>query len=182
MWVFAYGSLMFDGWEERFGGERFERARLPGFRRSFNKSSTENWGTPERPGPTLGLEPEPGGECVGCAFRFPEEREPEVLAYLDEREGYGFELRRIPVELPDGRRVLAVVAVNDHDASTYIGDLELDERAAMARRAEGRSGTCREYVHRVREMLRELSVEEPRVTRFWDAVAGDPPKSDAREG
>jgi cation transport protein ChaC len=45
MWVFAYGSLMSDGWENEWGCLRRCRAELGGYRRAFNKASVRNWGT-----------------------------------------------------------------------------------------------------------------------------------------
>lgn len=43
MWVFGYGSLMWDGWEIEFQGVKDNRAELTGFHRDFNKRSTLNW-------------------------------------------------------------------------------------------------------------------------------------------
>ncbi len=51
MWVFGYGSLMWDQWEQQFGGIRVDRAALVNYRRSFNKASTGNWGTQDLPAP-----------------------------------------------------------------------------------------------------------------------------------
>jgi cation transport regulator ChaC len=48
MWVFGYGSLMWDGWEQALGGQRADGAVLPDYRRSFNKKSTRNWGRRRR--------------------------------------------------------------------------------------------------------------------------------------
>ena len=42
-----------------------------GCRRSFNKKSVQNWGTPQAPAPTLGLEPDQNANCIGTAFEFP---------------------------------------------------------------------------------------------------------------
>jgi cation transport protein ChaC len=78
MWVFGYGSLMWDGWELALGGSRMDRAVLVDYRRSFNKKSTGNWGIPGAPGPTLGLEPAEAGSCIGTVFEFPEDQQHAV--------------------------------------------------------------------------------------------------------
>jgi cation transport regulator ChaC len=38
MWVFGYGSLMWDHWETQFGCLRSLVADLPGYQRVFNKA------------------------------------------------------------------------------------------------------------------------------------------------
>src|SRR6266516_5412200 len=55
MWIFGYGSLMFDGWEAACGCTDRKWADLPGYRRCFNKKSVESRGTREAPGLTLNL-------------------------------------------------------------------------------------------------------------------------------
>ncbi len=82
IWVFGYGSLMWDNWEEKFGGNKHPRAVLHGYSRAFNKKSVKNWGSSEIPGPTLGLEEEDDAQCVGIAFEFPKKRKgryPRIL-------------------------------------------------------------------------------------------------------
>lgn len=170
VWVFGYGSLMVDGWEEEFGGTRHEGARLVGYHRSFNKRSTENWGTPERPGITLGLERDPEAVCVGCAFHFPDERADEIRRYLRRREGPAFSFPELEVMLPDERRVRALVAVNDTSAPSYVGHLPVEERAGLVEGARGSSGSARRYLTSVREMLRRLGIRDPHVEELWDAV------------
>ena len=72
MWVFGYGSLMADEWEERYACVRRTIATLRGFRRTFTKASTKNWGSKEVPCPTLNLEKVENAECWGVAFHFPD--------------------------------------------------------------------------------------------------------------
>ena len=170
MWVFGYGSLMWDGWEQSFDGDRVEGAVLEGHRRAFNKKSVENWGTCDRPCPTLGLESVAGATCTGVAFQFPEARRKAVWAYLRDREGPSFDLQTAAVRLPDARTVSALVAVNDPEAASYIGDMALADRAAMIRGAEGTAGTCVDYLKNTREKLHAVSIEDDAVEAFWTAV------------
>ena len=69
MWVFGYGSLMWDGWQTQHGCTRQMLADLPGYSRAFNKASVRNWGSTQNPCPTLSLTE--GGNCRGMAFEFP---------------------------------------------------------------------------------------------------------------
>ena len=86
MWVFGYGSLMWDHWETQFGCLRSLVAVLPGYQRVFNKASVRNWGTPAVPGPTLNIMPSDQA-CRGIAFEFPDRAAGAIDAYLRRREG-----------------------------------------------------------------------------------------------
>ena len=94
MWVFGYGSLMWDGWEAEFGCTRREQATLAGFRRDFNKSSVRNWGSEDTLCPTLGLDPDDGAECAGLAFEFPDSMCDRLCKWLLDREGSSFSLEQ----------------------------------------------------------------------------------------
>src|SRR3989442_14137744 len=105
MWVFGYGSLMWDGWERQFGCRWRGEAILESFRRDFNKASVKRWGTPQNPGPTLGLEPDLSSAVVGIAFEFDNQHQEEILRALQEREGSSFQLLKLEVKLVSGQRV-----------------------------------------------------------------------------
>ena len=175
MWVFGYGSLMWDGWEQALGGRRVDHTLLTGFRRSFNKKSVANWGTSEVPGPTLGLERDAHAKCIGTAFDFPDESRDALMKYLKKREGKSFTLVEHPVLLPDGRRILAFIPVNDRQASTYIGHISLRKRAAMARLASGDSGACADYVRNIQQTLGTLGIIDADVDEFLAEL--DAPRS-----
>lgn len=174
MWVFGYGSLMWDGWEQPFGGTRVDCAVLMGHRRSFNKKSVANWGTSAAPGPTLGLEPAPNAGCTGTAFEFPEEQRAAVQNLLRGREGASFTLVGLPVRLPDGREVRALTPLNDRTKSTYIGNMPVAQRAEMARTAQGTGGACRNYVRSIHEKLTSLGIVDVDVEEFATLVAATP--------
>ena len=140
MWVFGYGSLMWDDWEERerpIAGLRVDRAVLVGYRRSFNKKSVENWGTQEAPAPTLGLEPDQNANCIGTAFEFPDAQRTTIENRLRDREGKSSVFAELAVRLPDGREGRAVTPVNDRSKSTYIGDIPIAQRVSMAMNRSG---------------------------------------------
>jgi glutathione-specific gamma-glutamylcyclotransferase len=166
MWVFGYGSLMWDGWETEFGGTRFDLATLRNFHRSFNKKSTLNWGTPASPGPTLGLEPRRGAECIGTAFEFPDERRDAVVANLTQREGSSFKLQMLAIELADGRQVQGLVPVNDRTRRTYLGACPLDDLVTLAVAAKGRDGTCVSYIENIGRKLQEIGIKDEHVETF----------------
>lgn len=173
MWVFGYGSLMWDGWEHQFGCARTERAQTSSFRRDFNKASTYRWGTKNAPGPTLGLEPAEDAVCAGTAFELHDDRSEEVIRYLREREGDDFTLEEHSIQLSDGSQVIAIVPVNHRTAATYCGAMTIAQRASMARVASGKAGNCRDYVSGIREKLISMGVHDRSVEEFWSAIAED---------
>ncbi len=171
MWVFGYGSLMWDGWEHRFGCTRTVPAILPAFQRDFNKASVRNWGTRQNPGPTLGLTPAAKGECRGLAFEFSDAERERILAALRARESPSFELQNRDVDLVSSGRVTAVVPLNNRSSGTFIGGQPLEERVRLALRARGECGTCIDYVKAIRTKLVELQIQDPAVERFWKLVS-----------
>lgn len=170
MWVFGYGSLMWDHWEQQFDGKRVEGAVLEGYRRAFNKKSVENWGSEDHPCPTLGLETDENATCTGVAFEFPEMRSQEVREYLRDREGPSFDFAKATVRIPNGRNVEAYVAINDPSADSYIGAKSTEEIAAMVDAARGEEGSCRSYLKNTYAKLSALGIEVDAVTTLWEAV------------
>jgi cation transport protein ChaC len=166
MWVFGYGSLMWDQWEQQFGGSHVDGASLVGYRRSFNKASTRNWGTRNSPAPTLGLEPSPGRCCIGTAFQFPEETADAVKTYLRNREGASFTVTQLPVRLPNEQTILAFTPVNDRNSRTYLGHLPIGSRVALARTAAGTDGICADYVRNIHRKLTSLHIVDADVEEF----------------
>ncbi len=165
MWLFGYGSLMWDGWEMGYGCVRRMHADLPGHTRIFNKKSLERWGTHDRPGLTLNLMRT--GICRGVAFEFDNAARGDIEAYLSARETC--EATEVTVRLADATEVGALTYI--YAGPRLIGDrLTLEDRAAMILEAEGIAGSSYAYIKGVRAHLAELGVRDPEVEVLWEAV------------
>lgn len=172
MWIFGYGSLMWDGWEGAFDCTERVVAELRGHRRTFNKASVVNWGTRSCPCPTLNLEADADGSCVGIAFEFPEVRRIEVEAYLAKREGKNFVPAPVIVRLERAGPVRALVWL--YSGNNILTSQTSEEIVSNIRLARGSSGTCLDYIGSVYEQLRKLGINDPEVIEMWDRVRTNP--------
>lgn len=168
MWIFGYGSLMWDNWQTSHGGANVMLAELKGYERSFNKASQVNWGTKTTPGPTLNLVEKADGTCVGYAFEFDDSKQTEVFADLEQREGKNFPLQKMKVKLGDGRDVDAYLPV--YVGKNVITGKTLDELVAMAMAAVGKDGKASDYVLNIAKKLKAAGVEDCTVNAFAAAL------------
>lgn len=168
MWVFGYGSLMWDNWQTSHGGANGILAEPKGYERSFNKASKVNWGTYSTPGPTLNLVKKAHGTCMGYAFEFDDSKQAEIFAELERREGKNFPLRKKNIKLSDGRNVEAHLPV--YVGKNIITGLTIDELVALAMAAVGRDGKASDYVLNIDRKLKAIGVEDPTVIAFAAAV------------
>jgi glutathione-specific gamma-glutamylcyclotransferase len=145
LWVFGYGSLM---WRPGFEFIEQVPARLIGEHRALCVYSFVHRGTPEKPGLVLGLDR--GGACRGIAFRVPEQRREETIAYLRAREQvtsvYREVTRSVWLENDARQRVSALTYVVDRGHVQYAGRLSLHEQLSHVRQGHGQSGANRDYV------------------------------------
>lgn len=168
MWVFGYGSLMWDGWEEQHSCTRRVVADLLGYCRIFNKASVENWGSKSMPCPTLNLSEVIGGVCRGIAFEFSDTQKPTILTYLEKREGKTFPLHELSVRLEGQIEVSAFVPV--YKGRNIIDGKTLEEASEMVSVASGTSGSCLTYIKGVAEKLSNLGIDDPVVSELWSKV------------
>jgi glutathione-specific gamma-glutamylcyclotransferase len=173
MWIFGYGSLMFDGWESDHGCVERTWADLAGYRRVFNKKSVENWGTKNWPGLTLNLKASTTSVCRGVAFAFADDdsKSQNMLNSLTKREAC--QPRSLAIQLLDGRDVPACVYIyegkNILDPTTPLAEM-----ASMVVTAKGKSGACVDYIRRTFEGLSSIGFDDPEVTGLWEAVRNHP--------
>ncbi len=171
LWVFAYGSLM---WQPGFPFLEARRARLEGYARAFCIYSLHYRGTERRPGLVLGLKR--GGTCEGVAFRVADDEAARVRAYLHARELiYGvYREAMLPADLagpeaPERVDVLTYIAETGHPS--FAGQLPVVSQSAIIRSARGRSGSNLAYFVQTLRKLRELGIRQADLERLA-SVAG----------
>ena len=161
LWVFAYGSLM---WNPGFHFGEVRRACLPGFARRFALSTTIGRGTPDCPGLVLTLQRTNDADQVGCeglAFRIPAPLVEDESRMLWRREmimgAYCPQL--LPLPTPQGE-VQALVLVANTAHTHYRGDLSLQATAATIATACGRIGSNRDYLEQLVQQCGVLGIED----------------------
>lgn len=167
VWIFAYGSLMADGWEQKHQCISRGRAVISGYSRAFDKASIESRGTREHPAPTLRIVPS-SGACEGVAFEFAETAREAVLRELRAREGPSFPLRVKKIDLADGRSVDALVPI--YEGHRLLTGLTLRQIAEMAIAARGGRGNGVDYVRDVSNHLTAAGINDPVVTSLLHEI------------
>ena len=168
VWIFAYGSLM---WDPDFPRAEAESALLRGYHRSFCLYSYDYRGTRARPGLTLGLDR--GGACWGILLRLPPEALAEAVDRLWEREMTAprvYDLRPLPVRTASGtRKAYALTVRRDHP--DYAGRLSLEAAARIIAGAAGQRGACRDYLADTERRLAALGIADAPLQRLVERVA-----------
>ncbi|QDI76576.1 MULTISPECIES: gamma-glutamylcyclotransferase [Leisingera] len=159
MWVFGYGSLL---WNPGFPVARREVAVLHGYARSFCMSSIHHRGSEEKPGLVLALDAVEDAHCKGIALAVEAGHEDQTLAELREREliSSAYLERDLQVELADGSVVTAVTYVIDPHHVQYCGGLSLEEQAQIIAHAVGGRGPNTEYLYNTAEHLAEIGLHD----------------------
>jgi cation transport protein ChaC len=157
LWVFAYGSLM---WEPNFPCAEVRPALLRGYHRALCILSIRNRGTKARPGLVLGLAR--GGSCAGMALRVAPGHQAETLAYLEERElaTLAYRPKLLPVRLDGGPSVPALAFVADPKHPQYVGDLPAERAAALVRQGRGSYGNALDYLRNVIAHLDAIGIAD----------------------
>jgi cation transport protein ChaC len=160
MWVFGYGSLL---WNPGFEITVRAVATLPNYARSFCMSSIHHRGTVDDPGLVLALDERKGAQCAGVAFAVAAGKEDETLQYLRERElvSSAYLEKILTLNLADGRRVEAVTYVIDESHEQYCSDLPLEEQAQIIANAVGGRGPNWEYLYNTASHLRDIDLRDP---------------------
>jgi cation transport protein ChaC len=162
LWVFAYGSLI---WDPAFHFTEVRTARVFGYRRRFCLETILGRGTPDCPGLVAGLDP--GGECSGLAFRLARETLETETWVLWRREFLlpSYVPRFVGAMTAQGP-IEALTCVVDPTAPNYRPDLEESEMVGMLATARGFLGSSLEYVESLAENLTAAGLTDPALNRI----------------
>ncbi len=164
LWVFAYGSLI---WNPGFEPAERRLAVLRDFRRSFCMRSIHHRGSEARPGLVLALDFEEGAACHGLALRAAPGEEPGVLAMLRERELISSAYVERAVRLDTDAGPLGAVAfVMAREHPQYAGGLPLEVQAEVIARSEGGRGRNDAYLFNTVAALGDLGIEDEELARL----------------
>lgn len=159
MWVFGYGSLL---WNPGFEVAQSVGATLHDYARSFCMRSIHHRGTETDPGLVLALDELPGASCQGVALAVPAGQETQTLEYLREREliSSAYLEKDLNITLNTSETVTAVTYVIDADHVQYCGGLALEEQAQIIVRAVGGRGPNTEYLFNTTDHLAEIGLHD----------------------
>lgn len=160
MWVFGYGSLL---WNPGFEVAETVKATLADYHRSFCMRSIHHRGSETEPGLVLALDAAPGTVCAGVALRAAPGTEAATLAYLRDREliSSAYLERRLDITLDGARTVEALAYVIDPNHVQYCGALPLEEQAQIIAHATGGRGPNHEYLDNTAQHLTALGIPDP---------------------
>lgn len=166
LWVFAYGSLM---WDPALEFTEVRRAFAPHHARRFIlRDIYGGRGTRDAPGLMAALDI--GAGCAGLAFRIPKDRiEPETtILFRRELLGPAYFATFLPLDI-DGVRVDVLSFVADHDAELIAADLTREEQIAYLLTGTGFLGSSYDYMANVITHLHEMGIPDPEL----DALMAD---------
>ncbi|HEX6000354.1 MAG TPA: gamma-glutamylcyclotransferase [Hyphomicrobiaceae bacterium] len=165
LWVFAYGSLM---WDPGIHVIEIRKAALTGFHRRFCLKSQIGRGSAEKPALMAALDE--GGDCQGLALRIPADHVDPETRMLWQREmlAGSYVPRFVPVATPQGG-IEAVTFLINRQSDRYV-ELDIDETARLIATGCGVRGTCFEYLENLAERLELLGLEDRRICALHERV------------
>ncbi|MDU8912578.1 gamma-glutamylcyclotransferase [Aestuariicoccus sp. MJ-SS9] len=167
LWVFAYGSLM---WDPAFDFVEIRRARAPLHERRFILKDTKGArGTADAPGLMAALDE--GQGCHGLAFRIAAKdvsRETRRI-WFREQIAPAYHARLIQLDTDHGK-IDALGFVANHAAASIEADLSFEEQVRYCATGQGFLGTSLEYVENLCGHFAELGIVDPELEKLAAAA------------
>ncbi|MGG7645410.1 gamma-glutamylcyclotransferase [Rhodovulum sp. YNF3179] len=157
LWVFAYGSLM---WDPALRFAEVRRAHLDGYARRFMLKDEGARGSKEAPGLMAALDR--GEGCEGLAFRIREAEvgaETEIL-FRREMIGPAYLAKFVTVRL-DETEVAALTFLANHASPDIDPQIPHSDQVRHIATGHGILGSNRDYLVNVVEHFAHLGIEDP---------------------
>lgn len=170
LWVFAYGSLM---WDPGLYFEEVRRAWLPDHaRRLILKDIYGARGTTEAPGLMAALD-RGGAGCHGLAFRISEARMETETEALWRREGIGPAYWPVFVEAQVGETPLtALTFIANHEADLIDSGISSDEQIDYLVTGTGFAGSSIDYLRNLVSRLGAVGIQDADVEDLLHKAEG----------
>ena len=166
VWVFGYGSLL---WNPDFKISETRVGEVSGYHRRLCLKSIVYRGTPDYHGLVFGLDQ--GDSCQGITYRIEQKNLKTELQKVWEREMFAetYIPTWVCVETDVGN-VSAISFVINPQHEHYVPDLGLEEVAERVIRAEGKCGTCHEYVQNTVKSLHRHGLRDPSLEQLLTLI------------
>lgn len=181
LWVFAYGSLM---WDPALRFVEVRRAHAPRHERRFILMDDKGGrGTPDAPGLMAALDT--GDGCAGLAFRIRADDVDAETEILFRREviGPAYAPAFVPVRIA-GTDATALSFLANHDYPDIRGDISRDEQIRYIATGSGFLGSSRAYLAGIVDHFAHLGIADDHCTGLLHAVdahiAAQPDRKAAR--
>jgi cation transport protein ChaC len=163
LWVFGYGSLM---WDPAFRFEEVRRAHVPGYARRFIlKDIYGGRGTVDAPGLMVALDNGPG--CDGLAFRISRENTDEETEVLWRRERIGPAYTPVFVEaIAVDTRMTALTFIADHEADLIDANLTRAQQIVYCATGSGFMGSSLDYLKNIHIQFAVLGIQDDEVSEL----------------
>ncbi|MEM6462913.1 MAG: gamma-glutamylcyclotransferase [Pseudomonadota bacterium] len=165
LWVFAYGSLM---WDPGFEFEDLLKADVPGYARVFClKDDFGARGTREAPGLMAALDE--GNGCSGIAFKIAKTKIEEETEILWRREMVtGVYVPNVVAASTALGEIECITFLANHAASRIRTDLTREEKVRYLATGSGFRGTSLEYIENLADHLLALGIEDVYVSALLE--------------
>lgn len=167
LWVFAYGSLM---WDPAIRFTEVRRARVQGYQRRFILKDIHGArGTREAPGLMAALDQ--GGECEGLLFRIDKdiiEVETDIL-WRREFIGPAYFPAFVPAQTGEAR-VNALTFVADYDAELIEPELTRAEQLEYLATGSGFLGDSADYLRNIARQFRLFGIKDAEVDALFNGM------------
>jgi glutathione-specific gamma-glutamylcyclotransferase len=160
LWVFAYGSLM---WDPAFHFAEVRRGRVSGYARRFILKDTFGArGTPDMPGLMAALDEGPG--CEGLVFRIAADEAEHESGMFWRREliayAYSPVIAKVATVFGD---VEALTVIANRDSDFICPGLTREEQVRYIATGAGFLGTSLQYIENIADHFRALNIEDAEV-------------------